>query len=169
MIFNIDIWIFGLWRVCIVEWRVGMGRRWCWAHWYVEVSAASGDGCNVVGQCTTVYTHVPAEGIWAASICALGTSLCLRTCLLLLPDCHRGSHKTFFAGKSMSSFLPHLFGVGQAWTEVVTSCYRSHLWAATMLRGHRWWQQSLFYNDFPLFKNYLNFCRWILFSSASCF
>ena len=25
------------------------------------MSAASGDGCNVVGQCTTVYTHVPAE------------------------------------------------------------------------------------------------------------
>ena len=35
----------------------------------------------------------------AASICALGTSLCPRTRLLPLPDCHRGSHKTFFQRK----------------------------------------------------------------------
>ena len=69
----------------------------------------SGERCNVVHQRSTVHLqciHINASwvfkcstvfGIWAeaASICALGTSLCLRTCLLLPPDCHRGSHKTF--------------------------------------------------------------------------
>ena len=44
------------------------------------MSAASGDGCNVVGQCTTVYTHVPAEDMHVLCVHSKGCTYSVWNC-----------------------------------------------------------------------------------------